>query len=131
MQIYIKAIAGVLISLVLILLLEKQEKYIGMLLALLISCFLISSCVQFFQPVISFIQRLRIAGHLNSDLYTIIFKAVGIGLLGEITTLICVDTGNAAIGKALQFLTTGMILWLSLPLFTALIELIEKILVDI
>jgi hypothetical protein len=42
--------------------------------------------------------------------------------------MVCADAGNASLGKVLQILASAVILWLSLPVFTALIELIQKIL---
>ena len=61
-------------------------------------------------------------------LIAILLKAVGIGILSEITCMICTDSGNAALGKVIQFLTSAVILWLCIPLFTQLIELIEGVL---
>ena len=59
---------------------------------------------------------------------TILLKVVGTALIAEIVTLVCMDGGNASMGKALQFLAAAVILWLSLPMLTALLELIEEIL---
>ena len=49
----------------------------------------------------------------------------------EITSLICTDAGNAALGKSVQILATCGILWLSIPLFTSLIDLLNKILGEV
>ena len=67
-------------------------------------------------------------GQLESDTLTILLKAVGIGLVTEVTCLICTDAGNAALGKTLQFLSCAVILWLSIPLLNELLELIDNIL---
>ena len=61
----------------------------------------------------------------------IVMRSVGIGLLSEITLHICTDSGNTALGKTLQILGNAIILWLSLPIFTKIIELIEEILITI
>jgi hypothetical protein len=58
-------------------------------------------------------------------------KYVGIVLLAEIIGHICTDAGNAALGKTVQLLATTAVLWLSLPLFSKLMELIEQALVNI
>lgn len=131
MQTFIKAIAGALIALVLILVLDKQDKHIGILLALAVSCMVLAGCVQFLDPILAFAGHIQKIASLDTELLSVIIKAVGIGFLGEIASLICIDAGNAAIGKALQYLTTVIILWLSIPLFNTLIELVEKIMVDI
>lgn len=58
----------------------------------------------------------------------ILLKAVGIGLVSEIAGLVCTDAGNGSLGKTLQMLGSAVILYLSLPIFTAMLELIREIL---
>jgi stage III sporulation protein AD len=65
---------------------------------------------------------------LNTDLLAVILKTVGIGLIGELAGLICSDAGNAALEKSIQILTTAVILWLSIPLFESLLDLVQAIL---
>jgi hypothetical protein len=48
-------------------------------------------------------------------------------MLAEITELVCKDAGNNTLGKALQILSTSVILWLSIPLFNELISLIQSV----
>lgn len=45
--------------------------------------------------------------------------------------MVCTDAGNASLGKAVQLLGTAVILWLSLPLFKALVELLQSILGEV
>jgi hypothetical protein len=45
-----------------------------------------------------------------------------------LATLICTDAGNTALAKTVQILTTAMILWLSIPLFESLLDLVQAIL---
>ena len=72
-------------------------------------------------------NRLSDLGQINDQMLRIIFKTVGVALLAEISELICVDAGNATLGKSLQVLSTAVILWLSVPLLNELIDLIETI----
>lgn len=128
MDIFIKATAGVLIAVVLILTLAKQGKDISLLLTIAVCCMVVIASITYLQPVTDFLKRLQSIGQLDSETLTILMKAVGIGLLAEITGLICADAGNASLGKALQILATAAILWMSIPLLNELIELIDKIL---
>ena len=131
MEIFLKATAGILIALVLYLVLSKQSKDFSLLLTVTICCMIAVSAMYYLQPVISFFDRLQSLGNLNNQLLNILIKSVGIALISEITTLVCVDTGNAALGKTLQILACATVLWLSLPLFTNLIDLVEEILVSV
>jgi len=83
------------------------------------------------EPVMAFVETLQEIGKLDEDLIGIMFKTVGIGLLGEIAGLICADAGQSALGKGIQFLTSVMILWLGIPLMTGVIELIQSIMGEI
>jgi stage III sporulation protein AD len=128
MDIFVKCAAGVLVAAVLIIALSKQGKEISLLLVIAVCCMVLGAAVSLLQPVVDFVKRLQSIGQLDSDMVTILLKAAGIGLLAEITCLICADSGNTSLGKALQLLATAAILWLSLPLLNELVELIDNIL---
>lgn len=128
MDAFVKAAAGILITAVLCLSLSKQGKDISLLLSLAVCCMVVAAATVYLQPIIDFFSRLQTLGQLDSGMLKILLKAVGIGLLAEMTGLICADANNAALGKALQFLATAAILWLAIPLLTELIDLLEKIL---
>ena len=129
MDIFLKAAIGVLVTLVLCLVLAKQGKDLATLLALAVCCMVLTAAMTYFRPVLDFFQKLETMGNLDHDLVKTLLKAVGIGLLSEITGLVCADAGNSAMGKTLQILASVVILTLSLPIFTQLLELIETILV--
>lgn len=131
MDVFLKTLAGVLIALVLYLVVSKQSKDISALLTVTVCCLITTVAARYLEPVIVFFQKLETVGNLNSDMLEILLKAVGIGMLAEVTGLICEDAGNAALGKTLKILASCTILWLSVPLFTSLIEIVEEILVSI
>lgn len=128
MDIYIKATAGVLIAIVLGLTLAKHGKDVSTLLTIAVCCMVVTAAVTYLSPVVDFFDRLASIGRLDSDMLTILLKASGIGLLAEVTGLICSDAGNAALGKTLQIFASAVILWMSIPLLTSLIDLVEEIL---
>lgn len=127
MDIFIKAVAAVLITAVVCLVLSKQGKDFSLLLAIAVSCMVFVTAVTYLKPVFELIQRVSQLGQLNSQMLSILLKTVGIALLAEITELVCKDTGNSALGKALQILAIAVILWLSIPLFNELLDLMESI----
>ena len=131
MSIFLKAIACVLVCVVLSLALSKQAKDFSMLLAISGCCIVLIGAISFLKPVIEFFRKLQLLCNLDSDMYSVLLKTVGIGLLAEVTELICIDSGNAALGKGLKILATSVILWMSIPLLSGLISLIEEILVSV
>ena len=131
MDTFIKTTAGILITLLLCLILSKQGKEFSLLLTVAACSMVAIIIVTFLKPVINFIKELEELGQLDNGMVKIILKSVGIGLLTEITGLICVDIGNASLGKVSQILASVVILWMSIPLFENLIELIKEILQSI
>lgn len=128
MDIYLKATGCALIALILSLILSKQSKDLSLLLTVLVCTIVALAAVHYLSPIVALFQRLQATAKLNQQFMNILLRAVGIGLLAEITGLICTDAGNAALGKTLQLLASTVILWMSVPLFTNIIELIEEIL---
>ena len=126
MALYWKAVAAVLLAVVLILTLRRQE--MGMLLGLAVCMMVMALAMTYLKPVLELVDTLKALGNLDGELISVLMKAVGIGLVTEVAVLVCNDSGNGSMGKALQLLGTMVMLWLSVPLFTALLELIQEIL---
>lgn len=131
MDTFLKATGGILIALILYLILSKQNKDISLLLTVLVCCMVSAIAIGFLEPVFDFFTKLESIANVDRQMLSVILKAVGVGLLCEIVSLICSDSGNASLGKIVQILASCVILWLSIPLFTRLIELVEEILVAI
>lgn len=128
MDILWKAVAGVLLTVIISLILSRQGKDFSVILIICVCCMVCSAAIKYYQQIFQFIRRLERTGNLSGELITVILKAVGICLMSEITVLICSDSGNAALGKVIQILSSIIIIWLCIPLFTELLELVEKIL---
>ena len=119
--------AGVLLAVILGLVVAKHSKDISLALILAVCVMVLLGMIPYLEPVLDFIRQLQEVGQLDSTMTGIMLKAVGIGLVTEIAVLICNDSCNAALGKALQILSSVVILWLSLPLMRSLLETIQKI----
>ena len=128
MDLYVKAMAGVLIALMLCLALGNKGKEIAVLLALMVCVMAVAAGFSYFSSVLDFFAQLQRLIGLDNNLLNILLKAVGVGLMGEIAGLICADGGQATLGRAVQILTTAVILWISLPLYTEILSLIKTLL---
>lgn len=128
MDVFLKAAAAVLVTVILSLVLAKKEKDMALMLTCLVCCMVAAAAATFLSPVIDFLRRLETLGRLDGEMFAILLKSAGIGLLAEISGLICDDSGNAALGKTLQLLASAVILWLSIPLFTALLDILQNVL---
>ena len=119
--------AGALVSVILILSLRGKNSEYALVVSLACCCMIALSAVNILKPVLEFLDRLRSLGNLDHQMVGILIKIVGIGFLGELSATVCADSGNSAIGKTLQVLAAAVIVYLALPLFTALLELVERI----
>ena len=128
---YFQIVAGILVAVVLGLVLSKQGKDTALLLSIAVCCMVLVAAVTYLQPVMDFIKKLQNIGSLDNQWITVMLKATGIGLVAELASLICADSGNTALGKTVQILAASAVLWLSIPLMSALMELIQKILGEI
>lgn len=128
MNIFLKAVAGILTAVILWLSVNKDNKGISTLLSIAVCVMVFSVCVYFLQPIVDFIHKLELLGDLDETLLSVILKVVGIGLLTEISIAICKDSGNESMGKSLQILSAVAVIWLSLPAFEQLITLLDKVL---
>lgn len=127
MELFIKTCAGVLLAVILILFLGGN-KDLSMVLGLTVCCIASITSLSYLRPVLSFISQLETMGSIDHDLIRILLKVTGIGLICEIAALVCADSGCNSLGKTVKLMGTAVILWLSLPLYGMLAELMQKIL---
>lgn len=125
---FIQYLSIVIIGIALCLLLNKHGNEFALVITIILCCFLFGYTLEYLKSVISLSEKLRELSGINVQIFKILIKSVGIGLLSEIVMLICNDVGYSAIGKAVQLAGGITILWLSIPLFDNLLDLVEKIL---
>lgn len=128
MEKYFVAVAGILLTVILSLTLRKQNGELALLLSICGCVLVFGVAVSFLKPILEFLQNLRQIAALDNKMLAILLKVTGVAFLSEIVTTVCADAGNAALGKTLQLLASLVILYVSLPMMTALLELVEKIL---
>ena len=128
MDIFIKATALVLISLIFYLILTKAGKDFAYVLSLGICCIVLVYALHYLKPVLSYFEKVQAIAGLDSTILAVIIKAVGIGIIAEIANTLCTDAGNASMGKTIQLLAIAVILTLSAPLFETMLTMIEDLL---
>lgn len=127
-NVFLKAVAGIVIAVILSLSLAKHGKDTATVLILGVCAMVVLAAMEYLKPIVQFFDKLQSMGKLNEQMLSVLIKVTGIGILSEIAGTICTDSGNAALGKSLQIMATAVILWLSIPVMSELLSLIEKIL---
>lgn len=128
MELFLKTCGGVLVGLVLLLVCANYGKDISLCLSLCVCILVLVAACSFLSPVMEFIRKMETVAGLDSAMMKIMLKSVGIGLVGEVAGMVCADSGHSSLGKVVQLLGTGTILWLSLPLFSGVLDLLREIL---
>lgn len=128
MNVFLKAVAVILTAVILWLVLNKDSKEVSVLLTLAVCAVVISASASFLKPVISFIHKVREIGNLDEELISVILRVVGIGMITEISAMICKDAGNEALGKSLHILCVIVVIWMSIPVFEKLLLLLDNVL---
>ena len=118
--------AAVLLTLILLMSIPGRGKDISLLLSVFVCCGLGCLAVAYLTPVLAFLQRLEQVGALDQQMLGTLLKVVGIAFLSEIISTVCADAGQVALGKALQFLSVAVILYLSIPMLNGLLDLVES-----
>lgn len=128
MDTFIRASAGVLLAVILSITLRYKGGEISVLLSLAVCVMVGLLALRYLEPVIAMLRSMQIKASINSDLFSLLLKIIGVGLICELVTTICADVGSAAMGKVLQVLGVSVVLYLSIPMFEALLSLLEDIL---
>lgn len=126
-----KAVAGALVAVVLTLSMERQGKDFSSMLTMAVCAMIAGAAFLYLEPILDFLWELEAMAELQEGVLGILLKAVGIGLVAELACVICTDGGNASLGKQLQLLGSAVILYLSVPVFRSLLQLIRQILGEI
>lgn len=128
---FIQAAAGVLLAVILSLSLGKQGKDMATILTIAVCSMVMVLAVAYLAPVLDYLEELKAAAGLNGQMLECLFKVTGIGLLTEMAGMVCTDAGKGSMGKALHLLGASMILWLSMPILRAMMDLIREILGEV
>ncbi len=128
MELLFKICAGVLICLVLLLILEQQQKYIVILICIAVCCMIASASIDLFQEITRLIRQLQRTAGLDGSVLSSLLKSVAVAIICEITSMICTESGYGSLGRILQFFGMAMILYFSLPLLEAFLELVSDML---
>ena len=106
----------------------RTEKDISVVLSAAACCMVALTAVHYFSEVVTFLWQLSASAEEGSRFLEPLLKITGVAILTELTCLISGDAGNASLGKSMQILGNAVILNLSLPVFEALIAVVQEML---
>lgn len=128
MELYWKVIAAVFTALILCTHIGKQEKEFASLVAMAVCCMGTVAALTFLRPIMEMIREMEAMTNIEHDILQILLKSTGIALVAELSALICQDAGYTAMARTVQMLGCTVILYLSVPVISMLLNLIRDIL---
>lgn len=128
MELYWKVTAGVLVAMILGLQLGRHDAAFQTLLAIAVCAMGSAAALKFLVPVLDLMRDLEATVLLKDGLLLILLKCTGVSLVSELAEGICQDSGNGSLGNTIRLMSRCVILYLSVPVVTALMTLIREIL---
>lgn len=124
----IKIIGIGLIALIIIILLKQYKPEFAIYISLLTGVLILLFVIDDLKGIINLLQTLASKASLNTTFLTILIKITGIAFLSEFAVSICKDAGEAAVASKIEIGTKIIIITMSIPIISSLLEIILKIL---
>ena len=124
----IKIISIGLISLVIIVILKQYKPEFAVYASLAASILIMSLVFEKLFGVINLLNSLASKTSINTTFIALLIKITGIAVLTEFAVSICKDSGETAIASKIDMGGKVVIISMSIPIISALLETIIKIL---
>ena len=124
----IKIIGIALIALIIIILLKQYRPEFAVYISLLTGVLILVLVMGQLAGVISLLQSLANKTSVNMTFLSLLIKITGIAILSEFAVSICRDSGEGAIASKIEIGSKIVIISMSIPIISSLLEIILKIL---
>ena len=122
-------IAGIgLISLIVIVVIKQYRPEFAVYVSIIAGLLIMGIVISKLSGIVGIIKSLANKASLNSSFLSILIKITGIAILTEFTTSICKDAGEGAIATKVDLGGKIIIISMSIPIISSLLETILKIL---
>lgn len=124
----IKIIGIALIALVIIIMLKQYRPEYAIFISILTGILILFLVMDKLTGIINLIQSIQTKFSINTQFIALLIKITGIAFLSEFAVSICKDSGEAAIASKVELGAKIIIISMSIPIISSLLEIILKIL---
>ena len=128
MDIILKIIAVGLITCVATLIVKPIRSDFSIIIAIVGGLIILFMIVNYLSTVFDSLKNIINFTGLNSDLYTLLLKIIGVGYLVEFTASICSDTGNSSLGGKILLGGKIIIMVMAMPIILSILDIIMELL---
>lgn len=116
-----------LVATVLVIILKQYRPEFSILVSLVACIFIILFAFEKIQIIVSMLNDLIVASGINKTFFEILIKITGIAYIVELASNLCVDAGEKAIASKVEFAGKILIVTMSVPIITTLVETITEV----
>jgi len=124
----IKVIGLGITALVVIIILKQYKPEFAIYVSLAVGAIILFMVMDKLSSVITLLTNITKKTNMNSEFLEILLKITGISILTEYGVSICKDSGESAIASKVDLGGKVIIIAMSIPIITAVLELLIKIL---
>lgn len=124
----IKIIGIGLISLIIIMMLKQYKPEFAIYVSVLTGVLILVLVMDKLTGIINLINSVANKASINTKFIALLIKITGIAFLSEFAVSICKDSGESAIASKIELGSKIVIISMSIPIISSLLELIIKIL---
>lgn len=124
----IKIVGIALIALVIIIMIKQYRPEYAIFISILTGILILILVMDRLTGIINLIQSIEDKFSINTQFIALLIKITGIAFLSEFAVSICKDSGEAAIASKIEIGSKIIIISMSIPIISSLLEIILKIL---
>lgn len=124
----IKIIGIGLISLVITIILKQYRPEYAIYVSIIAGTLILFLTMGKLTGIINLLQSISDKTYINKQFLAILLKITGIAIIAEFAVNICVDAGEKAIASKIEIGSKVIIIAMSIPIISSLLELIIEIL---
>ena len=128
MEIIFKIIAIGLITCLATMIIRPVRSDFAVIIAIVGGLIILFMVIEYLSNVFEIFRDIIGITGLNSNLYTLLLKIIGVGYLIEFTAGICSDTGHSSLGDKVLLGGKIIILVMALPIITNILQIVMELL---
>lgn len=123
----VKIIGVGILALIIIIIIKQYKPEFAMYVSIIAGIIIILLSLDKLTAIINLLTSLSKKAGINAEYLAILLKITGIAILTEFAVSICKDSGETAIANKVDFGGKIIIISISIPIISALLEVIMKI----
>lgn len=124
----VKICGAAIIGVIILAVIKQYKPEFTVYVSIIVGAIILGLVMDKLLGIVNLLTLLSTKGGINAPYLNILLKITGIAILSEFTVSVCKDLGETAVANKVDLAGKIIIISISIPIITALLELILKIL---